>query len=222
MLCPKLSEAHAAQSHCLGRSPTAPPLVDFSALRGSAESGQSLQEDESDARSEHEEFQGKESLPPHLPIHLHQLQAPPAHSSVTKLRLVDFGYGEGGLSVQSLHAKHLTLTDRHIVKMTLLQGTAKITCKQACDKLGSSGHKALPKTTAMTSAHKECPLLCQPAQDCLTQNLGSSCKLVMLGFYLEVLEPELFSLACPYGLQHPDVISAATSCMWTRSQTTTS
>lgn len=79
---------------------------------------------------------------------------------------MDFGYGDRGLSVQPcLHAKHLT--DRYIAKMTLLHGTPKITCKQACDGLRSSrdkGRKALPKTNwmavmIMTSACKECPIL---------------------------------------------------------------
>ena len=80
---------------------------------------------------------------------------------------MDFGYGEGGASVQScLHAQHLT--DRYIVKMTLMRGTPTITYKQACDKLRTSrekGRKALPKTNWMAVMASACKEILQMSGD---------------------------------------------------------
>ena len=67
--------------------------------------------------------------------------------SVEQVRAMDYGYGEGGASVQGqLHAPHLT--DRFIMRSTLLTGTPRIFGRSVCDKLRSSAaqrRKALPK-----------------------------------------------------------------------------
>ena len=65
------------------------------------------------------------------------------------VRGADYGYGVNGASVQEgeIHAKELT--DRGIMKKTLLQGTPIIKVSQACDRMRSSrgeGKKALPDT----------------------------------------------------------------------------
>ncbi|CAK9033567.1 unnamed protein product [Durusdinium trenchii] len=66
---------------------------------------------------------------------------------VADVRSIEFGYGPDGASVQSaFHSKHLT--DRFIMKATLLHGHPKVTSKTICDKLRSSresGRKALPR-----------------------------------------------------------------------------
>ena len=153
-----------------------PPPDDFSALevpdqdfeQSEAEAPADEEQVDSNGRSDHEEDHdhGEASpaqQPPPEPAPLPTAQGLQP-LNIDQVRSLDFGYGDRGLSVQPcLHAKHLT--DRYIAKMTLLHGTPKITCKQACDGLRSSrdkGRKALPKTNwmaVMTSACKECPIL---------------------------------------------------------------
>ena len=81
------------------------------------------------------------------------------------VRASDYGFGDNGLSVQpdGLHSRHLT--DRAILKQTLLTGKPKVTRKEACDKMRSSrqaGRKALPKekwTAVMAAAAGQHPNL---------------------------------------------------------------
>ena len=62
------------------------------------------------------------------------------------VRAMDYGYGEGGATVQgALHA--VRLTDRFIMRATLLAGTPTVVGRKVCDSLRStttSGRKALP------------------------------------------------------------------------------
>ncbi|CAL1166838.1 unnamed protein product [Cladocopium goreaui] len=153
-----------------------PPPDDFSALevpdqdfeQSEAEAPADEEQVDSDGRPDHEEDHDHGEASPAQQPPPEPAPLPPVQGlqplNIDQVRSIDFGYGDRGLSVQPcLHAKHLT--DRYIAKMTLLHGTPKITCKQACDGLRSSsdkGRKALPKTNwmaVMTSACKECPIL---------------------------------------------------------------
>jgi len=89
----------------------------------------------------------------------------PAALTLRDVRASDYGFGDNGLSVQpdGLHSHHLT--DRAILKQTLLTGKPKVTRKEACDKMRSSrqaGRKALPKekwTAVMAAAAGQHPNL---------------------------------------------------------------
>ena len=89
----------------------------------------------------------------------------PAALTLRDVRASDYGFGDNGLSVQpdGLHSRHLT--DRAILKQTLLIGKPKVTRKEACDKMRGSrqaGRKALPKekwTAVMAAAAGQHPNL---------------------------------------------------------------
>ena len=89
----------------------------------------------------------------------------PAALTLRDVRASDYGFVDNGLSVQpdGLHSRHLT--DRAILKQTLLTGKPKVSRKEACDKMRSSrqaGRKALPKekwTAVMAAAAGQHPNL---------------------------------------------------------------
>lgn len=93
--------------------------------------------------------------------------APPRVEQLLTLKDVkdlEYGFGANGVTVQnSLHARHLT--DRYIMKQTLLAGTTTIRYKAVTDKLRSargSGRKALPKenwVAAVQAGCNMCPML---------------------------------------------------------------
>ena len=93
--------------------------------------------------------------------------APPRVEQLLTLKDVkdlEYGFGANGETVQnSLHARHLT--DRYIMKQTLLAGTTTIRYKAVTDKLRSargSGRKALPKenwVAAVQAGCNMCPML---------------------------------------------------------------
>ena len=179
---PTSTQVHAIKGIALGEEgeepgvevPRQPAPVDFSALEvpyGDQEFEQpeqwEIEQDQEDMDEPPEDEDGQEAVAPPSPPQA-EAELPPAAGAQPltseQVRSMDFGYGDGGASVQpSLHAQHLT--DRYIVKMTLLRGTPKISCKQACDKLRSSrekGRKALPRVNwmaVMTTASKESPIL---------------------------------------------------------------
>ena len=80
-----------------------------------------------------------------------------------EVRSTDHGYGTAGKSVQqTLHAKHLT--DRYIMKQTLLEGKPRIGSREVCSRLRSGnagGKKALPREAwlqVMRAALIQCPI----------------------------------------------------------------
>lgn len=178
-----LAKVHAIKAIALGEEGQAPSSeetrpsapVDFSALEipyededfeqplPHAAPAESRMDSPGDPPSEHEEDQAAEEPTCPEPAELPQAVGVQPLTS-DQVRSMDFGYGEGGASVQpGLHAQHLT--DRYIVKMTLLRGTPAISCKQACDKLRNSrekGRKALPRANwmaVMTMACQKSPIL---------------------------------------------------------------
>ena len=95
----------------------------------------------------------------------HPMDTEPAALTLRDVRASDYGFVDYGLSVQpdGLHSRYLT--DRAILKQTLLTGKPKVTCKEACDKMRSfrhAGRKALPKekwTAVMAAAAGQHPNL---------------------------------------------------------------
>ena len=144
---PTSTQVHAITAIALGEEPRQLAPVDFSALEvpyGDQEFEQpehlEIEQDQEDMDEPPEDEEGQEAVAPPSPPQA-EAELPPAAGAQPltseQVRSMEFGYGEGGASVQPrLHAQHLT--DRYIVKMTLLRGKLEISCKQACDKLRSS------------------------------------------------------------------------------------
>ncbi|CAE7777107.1 unnamed protein product [Symbiodinium microadriaticum] len=94
------------------------------------------------------------------------------------VRALDYGYGHDGSSVQgNLHAPRLT--DRFIVRHTLLMGTPKMDAREACSRLRSAkneGKKALPRDKwmiVMKAASDQCSVIR------LQENDGGSVSLAL-------------------------------------------
>ena len=74
--------------------------------------------------------------------------APAALLLASDVRGTDYGYKENGASAQAGERHATALTDREIMRRTLLTGTPTIAAKVACQKMRSSnktGKKALPE-----------------------------------------------------------------------------
>lgn len=104
--------------------------------------------------------------------------APVALLTAKDVRALDYGYGHNGSSVQgNLHAPRLT--DRFIVRQTLLMGTPKMDAREACSRLRSAkseGKKALPRDKwmiVMKAAGDQCSVIR------LQENDGGSVSLAL-------------------------------------------
>ena len=131
---PTSTQVHAIKGIALGEEgeepgvevPRQPAPVDFSALEvpyGDQEFEQpeqwEIEQDQEDMDEPPEDEDGQEAVAPPSPPQA-EAELPPAAGAQPltseQVRSMDFGYGDGGASVQpSLHAQHLT--DRYIVKM---------------------------------------------------------------------------------------------------------